>query len=285
MNSSFPLVNAELSPLNYLFLQKYVYSSSGIVLDENKRYLVEARLLPLVRQAGLASLNALCELMLRKPSDPVGRLVVDAMTTNETLFFRDANLFETLRLQILPALFARAGKRKVRIWSAAASTGQEAYSLAMLLLEAGHTQADVEIVGTDISHRVIERARAGIYNKFELERGVSPALQARYFAVCEGGWQMRDVARRMTRFEQLDLRGELRSLGCFDLVLCRNVLIYFDLATKQQILTNLLSTFHDGALLSLGVSETSINIHRELGREMVGQYVFYSRSATGARRT
>ncbi len=270
---------ARLTAANYSFLQRYVYSASGIVLDESKQYLLEARLLPLAQKSGAASLNGLSELLLARPADPLGTLVVEAMTTNETLFFRDAAFFEVVRTHLLGEIFAaaRAARRKVRLWSAAASTGQEAYSLAMLLLEAGYTSTEVEIVGTDLSSAVLERARTGSYSQFEVNRGLVPALLAKYFAANGREWRIHEAARRMVHFEQMDLRGSLAHLGRFDLVLCRNVLIYFDQQTKDRILDNMHAALHPGGLLTLGYAEMLRHGHSGLARRAVGSCIFYAR--------
>lgn len=157
-----PLAAPVLSRTGYAHLQKFIYAESGIALHADKQYLLESRLLPILKQESIASLDALAILLTGKPTSRLRRLVVEAMTTHETLFFRDTTMFEALRKEVLPGLFSKGREnRKLRIWSAAASSGQEAYSLAMLALELGKGTSDVEILGTDLSTQVLERAREG----------------------------------------------------------------------------------------------------------------------------
>ncbi len=272
-----------LTQLNFAFLQKYVYSASGIVLDESKQYLLEARLLPLVEQSKLRSLNALSELLAARLTDPLGRLVVEAMTTNETLFFRDPACFEAIRLHVLPELFKTMHPpHKLRIWSAASSSGQEAYSLAMLLLESGRTQRDVEIVGTDLSTQVLARAREGSYTLFETNRGLTESMLSRYFVRKGQDWQIKEAAKKMVCFQQLNLRSSFEKLGTFDLILCRNVLIYFDTATKADIIGRMTPLLNDGGLLTLGATESILSVKSVLQRKQVGHCTFYTRGSGGA---
>ena len=267
---------ATLSPLNYAILQRYIYAESGIVIEDGKQYLLEARLLPLLREHNLESLDALALHLSSKPASALARLVIEAMTTNETLFFRDVAMFDALRLHVLPAIFAGVAKhRKVRVWSAAASTGQEAYSIAMLLLEMGKSGRDVEIVGTDLSTQVLARAREGRYPQFEINRGLPASYLMKYFARSGLDWQLQDQVRSMVRFEPLDLRRDFRSLGTFDLILCRNVLIYFDLPTKTRIVGSVHGLLAPGAMLALGCAETILNIHGGFKRVAYGTSAFY----------
>lgn len=266
---------AGLSAGNYAFLQKFIYNESGIVVDGDKQYLLDSRLQPIVRDAKLKSLNELTELLAAQPNHILGSRVVDAMTTNETLFFRDRQFFEALRTDVFPELFSRVRGRKVRIWSAASSTGQEAYSVAMMLLDMGKTSADFEIVGTDISRNALERARSGCYIQFEVNRGLPAPLLIKHFTQKGTEWQMHENVRSLAKFSQADLRQNLRALGMFDLVLCRNVLIYFDDATKQGILSNLARQMSPGAFLALGCSESTIGLRCELERQMMARSAFY----------
>ena len=266
-----------ISPGSYAFLQNYIHAESGIVIDADKRYLLESRLMPVLRDAKLGSLDELTAKLASKSSPSLGRLVIEAMTTHETLFFRDPVVFEGLREHVLPAMLKRAaGARKVRIWSAAASTGQEAYSLAMLLLEMGRSPSEFEIVGTDISAQVLERARAGRYGQFDVKRGLKESLLKAYFDRCDHEWQVKEHVRKLVRFQQLDLRGELQSLGSFDLVLCRNVLIYFDTKTKRRIVESIRRCLEPEGVLGFGCAETIINIHDGLHRKVNGLFTCYS---------
>ena len=266
----------EIFSENYLFLQQHVYSQSGIVLEENKHYLFESRLAPIVRRLGLDSINDLCAL-IRATSEPaVGRQVVEAMTTNETYFFRDPAHYEAIRTVLLPRLKEERRETKtLRFWSAAASTGQEAYSLAMLLLEMGLGNWNISIVGTDLSTAVLERARAGKYLQIEVNRGLPAPLLVKYFKREGLEWQLKDEVRRMVRFEQDDLRRGSSVMGPFDLVFCRNVLIYFDVDTKRKILARIRQCLAPGGHLLLGGSETTLNLDERFVRRPVGAAMLY----------
>jgi chemotaxis protein methyltransferase CheR len=271
------MTSSELSTQGYTFLQTYIQRESGIVLDEDKHYLIESRLLPIVREEKLASLDELCGQLASGRRPTLATRVIDAMTTNETLFFRDPSIFEALRTAILPELMAGvAGKRKLRIWSAASSTGQEAYSIAITLLEAGCQAQDVEIIGTDLSETALERARVGRYVQFEVNRGLSAPLLTRYFSRSGLEWQISDQVRSMASFQKIDLRGSLAALGTCDLVLCRNVLIYFNADTKSQILGSIAQTLIPGGFLVLGCAETLIGVNHGYQRRVVGQSTFYT---------
>jgi chemotaxis protein methyltransferase CheR len=230
-----------------------------------------------VRDENLLSLDLLCKRLAENKSPALSRQVVEAMTTNETLFFRDIGMFEGLKTEIIPALFEAArGKRKVRIWSAASSTGQEAYSIAMLLLEQGIGPHQVEIVGTDLAQGVLNKAASGKYLQFEVSRGLPSTYLAKYFSKTGLDWQLSSEVRNMVRFQQLDLRSNLDSMGPCDLVLCRNVLIYFDIETKKAILSAIKRTLAPGGCLILGCAETVINLDNSFHRKMASSSVFYS---------
>lgn len=267
------------SPKSYAFLQQLIRSESGIVVDEDKQYLLENRLLPVAKRHGLDSLDSLSAALASRAGVDLRLGVIEAMTTNETLFFRDSGLFEALRLNIFPALIARLrGTRRLRIWSAAASTGQEAYSLAMMMLDIGQTPADVEIIGTDIATHVLDRARKGRYGQFEVSRGLPSSFLVRYFKRAGLDWEVNDAVKKLVRFQQLDLRKDLRSLGTFDLILCRNVLIYFDAPTKSSILDAVRKQLAPEGMLALGCAETVINVHSGFQRRTFSQAAFYTRS-------
>ncbi len=267
----------KIHPDNYRFLQEHIRRQSGIVLDDGKDYLVEARLLPVALDHGLVSLDDLCH-RLRQLSDvSLQRKVVEAMTTNETYFFREPTHFEALRKHVLPALMeARRKEQKLSIWSAAASTGQEAYSLAMLLCEMGLGSWDVRIVGTDISSNVLDRASAGVYNQVEIERGLPEALRSKYCARrADDSWEISPSLRRMTAFQLLDLRYNVCALGRFDIVFCRNVLIYFDPITKSRIVEDIHSALNPGGHLFLGGSEVSLSVGPGFKRVVAGDATFF----------
>jgi chemotaxis protein methyltransferase CheR len=268
---------AELCPESYRFLQDMVYRESGIVLDGDKRYLLEARLTPIVQQLRLGDLNDLCA-MLGRPLDHavLKRQVVEAMTTNETFFFRDSAQYDALRSVVIPSLIAqRQDTRKMSFWSAASSSGQEAYSLAMMLLEMGLGDWRIRIEGTDLSTQMAERASNGRYLQIEVNRGLPIAYLVKYFTRMGLEWQLKDEARRMVDFSTCDLRQSMSARGPFDVVFCRNVLIYFDVESKRKILDQLHGTLFRGGYLLLGGSETTLNLTDRFERKVFGQTVFY----------
>lgn len=256
-----------MSP-GFQVLAQIVRDQSGIVLTADKSYLVESRLRPVARKYDFPSVEALAE-SLRAWRDAIKiNDVVDAMTTNESFFFRDNYPFHALRERLLPRLAkARAQTRRLRIWSAAASSGQEAYSIAMLLAEwrppppgCALDNWAIEILGTDISREMIERARAGIYAQHEIERGLSAALREKYFTRAGDKWRIVEPIRRIVRFEQRNLLHDNANLGVFDVVFCRNVLIYFDLPTKARVLAAIARMMPDDGCLVLGGAETILGI-------------------------
>jgi chemotaxis protein methyltransferase CheR len=267
---------AEIKPENYKFLQEQVHSLAGIVLEHDKHYLFESRLAPIVRQLGLGSINDLCALLQATSETGVSRQVVEAMTTNETYFFRDPAHYDAIRTVLLPALKEeRRSTRKMRFWSAASSTGQEAYSLAMLLIENGLIDWNIQILGTDFSSLVLERARSGKYQQIEVNRGLPATLLVKYFRRSGVDWQVSEAVRKMANFETIDLRESMRALGPFDLVFCRNVMIYFDAETKSKILKELHSTLFRGGWLLLGGVETAFGVEQWFEKRIVGTATVY----------
>ncbi len=267
---------AALDPTNYRFLQEYVYRESGIVLDHDKQYLIEARLVPIVTREKLGSLNDLCALLRTVNSSAVKQQVVDSMTTNETQFFREMAHYDALRTEVIPRLVEqRQGLRRMTFWSAASSTGQEAYSLAIMLLEMGLGAWNIQILGTDLSTKVLERARSGRFPQIEVNRGLPVQYLLKYFTRAGLEWQLKDEVRRMVRFEGFDLRRSMRAMGPFDVVFCRNVMIYFDAATKKKILADIRGTLFGGGYLLLGGSETTLGLDEAYQRTAIGKTVFY----------
>lgn len=272
----FPPDFAEISRENYVFLQQHVYRTSGIVLDEHKRYLLEARLLPIVRKENMRTINDLCALLRATGPGRVFQEVAEAMTTNETLFFRDSSPFKIMFECLLPPLIEERKKtRRLTLWSAAASSGQEAYSLAMLLMEAGLEEWKIDILGTDLSEKVLARAREASYTQIEVNRGLSAARLVKYFNRKGLEWQVKDELRNIVRFQTFDLRQSMRSLGPFDFVLCRNVLIYFDTETKKKILREIEGTLHTDGYLLLGAAETTMNLIDSFERCPIEGATFY----------
>lgn len=269
---------AEISTENYQFLQQQVYRASGIVLDDTKQYLLEARLLPIIRREKLGGLNDLCALMRATARPEIAQEITEAMTTNETFFFRDLTPFNALRNTILPRLKAEKKlSRVLRLWSAASSSGQEAYSLAMLLLESGFEDFRIDILGTDLSEKMIERARAGRYIQIEVNRGLPAPYLVKYFDRKGLEWQLKEVVRRMVRFQQFDLRQPMTPLGTFDIVFCRNVLIYFDLDTRKKVLNQIEGTLASGACLFLGAAETTMNLTTAFEYKSADGAIFYQK--------
>ena len=250
-----------MTPLEYDFLRKSLKERSGLVLSADKQYLVESRLLPIARKSGLANLGELVAALRRGDNECLMTMVVEAMTTNETFFFRDKIPFENFRTAILSSLLAaRRASRCIRIWSAAASTGQEPYSLAMTLKELEDTLAGwrIEIVATDLAGGVLQKAQAGIYSQFEVQRGLPIQLLIKYFSKVGDMWQIAPELRAMVKFRQLNLLADFSSLGAFDLIFCRNVLIYFDQDTKTNVLNRLGRLAAADGYLVLGAAETVV---------------------------
>ena len=270
------LQSEAISPENYAYLQTYIYRESGIVLDNTKHYLIESRLAPLVQRERLSTLNDLCALMRGVEGTRLRRDVVEAMTTNETLFFRDSVLFDAITKSVLPEIIERRKlTRSISIWSAAASSGQEAYSLALLLLELGLQGWNIRIFGTDINTQIIDRARIGRYMQIEVNRGLPARYLVKYFHRVGLEWQIKDEVRRMVEFAQFDLRQKMTNMGPFDLVLCRNVLIYFDTETKRKILGEIRGVLAQKGLLVLGSAETTMNLDDRFIRRPIDQATFY----------
>jgi chemotaxis protein methyltransferase CheR len=250
-----------VTPLEYDFLRKLLKERSGLDLSSDKQYLVESRLIPLARKAGLADIAELVQ-KIRTGAGALTSDVVEAMTTNETFFFRDKIPFDHLRQTVLPALVqARANRRSLRIWCAAASTGQEPYSIAMCVREfAGLAGWRVEIVATDLSQEVLEKSKAGIYSQFEVQRGLPIQLLVRYFTQVGELWQLNADIRAMVQHRQLNLLEEFSHVGTFDVIFCRNVLIYFDQETKAGVFERLARSIEPDGVLTLGAAESVVGI-------------------------
>ena len=249
---------------DFRYLRELVERLSGICIEDGREYLFEARLAALARQHGFASLSELVEhLRATKTPGSVHRAAVEALATQETSFFRDGHPYEALRKVVLPELLARrAATRRLHIWSAAASTGQEPFSLAILLRE--HfpqlSNWDVKIIATDLSESALERARAGNFNRAEAARGLTPALLAKYFREDAAGVQVREEVRRAVEFRSFNLIGSWSELPQFDLILLRNVLIYFGPNTKRAVLEKTRAQLKPDGYLLLGAAETTLHV-------------------------
>jgi len=251
-----------MTPLDYDYLRKCLKQRSGLVLTADKQYLVESRLLPLARKAGLVNLTALVN-QLKRGDEAMMTAVVEAMATNESFFFRDKVPFYHFTSIIMPALLAaRRSTRTVRIWCAAASTGQEPYSLAMCLKEMEGDLAGwrIELLASDLSGQALEKTREGLYTQFEVQRGLPIQFLVRYFKQTRELWQIAPEIRAMVKFRQLNLLSDFSHLGIFDLIFCRNVLIYFDQDTKIDIFRRLAKSTESDGFLALGAAETVVGL-------------------------
>jgi chemotaxis protein methyltransferase CheR len=244
-------------------LAEFLQTRSGLVLTPDKMYLVETRLGPLMKREGLPDLSALVSRVKAALTSPIANEVVELMTTNETLFFRDGKPFEHLKDKVWPRMAATRGPSgTIRVWSAACSTGQEAYSIAMSALDNAAVLGGcrVEILGTDIARDVLKRAEQGRYSQFEVQRGLPIAMLMRYFRKEGADWQIKDSVRAMVRWREWNLLHSPEPLGRFDVVFLRNVLIYFDQATKARVLDQVASVLAPDGVLYLGGAETVLGV-------------------------
>jgi chemotaxis protein methyltransferase CheR len=251
-----------VTPPDYEYLRKLLKDQSGLDLSADKQYLIESRLLPLARKSGVPGISELVQKMKAGSASLVTQ-VVEAMTTNETFFFRDKVPFDHFRqLIMLEILKARASRKSVRIWCAAGSTGQEPYSLAMCLKEMGAALAGwrTEIIATDLSQEVLEKSKAGIYSQFEVQRGLPIQMLVKYFKQTGEFWQINADIRAMVQHRQLNLLHDFSQLGTFDVIFCRNVLIYFDQDTKINIFNRLHRLTEPDGFLVLGAAETVVGL-------------------------
>lgn len=245
------------------FVRQLVRERAAIVLEEGKQYLVDNRLSQLARREGLASAQDVIDRLRAAPAGPLQRKVIEAMTTTETLFFRDTKPYEALRNTIIPELVRlRAAERRLQIWSCACSSGQEPYSLGMLMREHFPALAawNLRILATDISTEMLARSRAGRYSQLEVNRGLPIAYLMKYFEQAGLDWQIRGDLRKMIEFRELNLAGPWSAMQPTDLVMLRNVLIYFDIETKRQILAKIRKILRPGGFLLLGTAETTVNL-------------------------
>ncbi|BAF86663.1 protein-glutamate O-methyltransferase [Azorhizobium caulinodans ORS 571] len=252
-----------ISAADYEFFKKYLKQHSGLILSDDKHYLLESRLVPLLRKFEIADFGRLAAVLRDNSSSAVAEAVIEAMTTNESLFFRDKTPFEVFTSIMLPKLHAaRSPSAPLRIWCAAASTGQEPYSLAMTLKENPHLVGSrrVEIFCTDLSNEVLERAASGRYNQFEVQRGLPIQMLMKYFKKVDDMWEISPQLKTMMTFRKLNLLNPFVGLGTFDIVFCRNVLIYFDAPTKTDILNRLAKVTAADGYLVLGGAETVMGL-------------------------
>ena len=254
-----------MTPADYVYLCGVLKQQSGLMLTNDKQYLVESRLLPLAGTLGLGGVVDLIQ-KIKAGDKVVLSHVVEAMTTNETFFFRDKTPFEALQNGVMPELLNnRTGRPTLRIWCAAASTGQEPYSIAMIMkdLELRLGGRRVEIVATDVSNEVLTKSKAGCYSHFEVQRGLPIKMLMQHFKQKGEVWQINDDIRSMVQFRQLNLLHDFSHLGVFDVIFCRNVLIYFDQPRKTEILGRLAKSLAPDGYLALGAAETVIGLTNE----------------------
>jgi chemotaxis protein methyltransferase CheR len=266
-----------MKPEDFDFIAQILKKRSGLVVAKDKLYLLESRLLPLARKRGIADMHELVASIRRFPDEILLRDITEAMTTNESFFFRDTRPFDQFRNHTLPALLkSRASQKYIRIWCAAASTGQEPYSLAMILKEEAYKLSGyrVEILATDLSREVLERARQGIYNQFEVQRGLPATMLNKYFKKVGNEWQISADIRSMVTYREFNLLNSMASLGKFDVIFCRNVLIYFDQETKGIVLNNIARLLPEDGFLYLGGTETILGV-TEAFKQTPGQRSIY----------
>jgi chemotaxis protein methyltransferase CheR len=252
-------MSSAISKEDYARFQTFLEDACGITLGENKQYLIASRLNPLLAEYRIATLGALIERLQRAPRSDLYERIVDAMTTNETLWFRDAFPFEILKQVLLPEQ-ARARAPGLRLWSAACSSGQEPYSISMSIEEylrasPGALANNVQIVATDLSPSMLETARAGLYDAAAMARGLSDERRRLFFGERHGRWQVRDEVKRRVSFREHNLLASFEPLGKFQMIFCRNVLIYFSAELKRDILARLSACLHPGGYLFLGAAE------------------------------
>jgi chemotaxis protein methyltransferase CheR len=266
-----------MKPEDFQFISQMIKQRSGLVLGQDKLYLLESRLMPVARKKGMKGLDDLIAVLRTNREEALARDVTEAMTTNESFFFRDIKPFELFRDNVLPELLKnRAAKKSFRIWCAASSSGQEPYTLAMILKEEAAKLAGwrYEIVATDISTEMLNKAKAGLYSQFEVQRGLPVQLLMKYFKKQGDLWQIDAALRGMVQYKEFNLLGDPKVLGHFDVVYCRNVLIYFDQATKGVVLGHIADLLASDGVLFLGGAETVLGISSRF-KPTVGQRGVY----------
>ena len=248
---------------DFEYIAQLLYQRSGLVITQEKAYLLESRLNPVARKWDLDGIDALIGALRSKKDEKLMVDVTEAMTTNESFFFRDNRPFDQFKDIVLPHMLeARAARKQIRIWSAACSSGQEPYTLAMILKEEAARLAGwkIEIVATDLSTEILNKAKEGLYSQFEVQRGLPITLLMKYFAQEGEKWRISEDVRRMVTYKTFNLLENPSTLGHFDIVFCRNVLIYFDQQTKGQVLGRIAQIMPADGFLYLGGAETVLGI-------------------------
>jgi len=276
-----------MTPQTFEWVRQLVLVRSAIILEDGKQYLVESRLGPVARQFGFPGIDEFVSSMASTSFGTMHRACVEAMTTNETSFFRDNHPFESIRKVILPDIIARRKlTRQMNIWCGAASSGQESYSVAMLMREHFPELRDwrISFIATDLSNAILAKARSGRYSQLEVNRGLPAPLLVKYFTKDGADWVIKEEIRKMVDFRELNLIEKWPPMPQMDLVMMRNVLIYFDIETKRSILRNVRQLMAPGAYLMLGGAETTIGIDDQFERVQVDKGVAYRQLTTGAKR-
>jgi len=276
-----------ISSEDFELLRRIVKTRSGLTLSPDKAYLLENRLMAVARKWGMNDIEGLAATVRDATNEELLREITEAMTTNETLFFRDQTPFDQLEKVVLPRLLAaRESRRHIRIWSAGCSSGQEPYSIAMVAKQLGSVLNDwrIEIVATDISRAMLDKARAGLYTQFEVQRGLPIAMLMKYFTQAGDKWELDAGIRAMVDFDEFNLLNDPSPLGRFDVVFCRNVLIYLDQPTKARVLENICTLMPDDGILYMGGAETVMGVTEQFQpvSEHRGMYAKIGRSTAGS---
>lgn len=262
----------------FLFFCELVKRNSGIHLEKGKEYLIKARLSDVAQTLGCSNFTDFYQRVKSNPTSDIIDKIIEAITTPETCFFRDISPFEALKTHILPEIAKRKKKVKsLRIWSAASSTGQEAYSVAMAIQDMGDLFKDwnVHILGTDISNRVLKIARSANYSKHEISRGMPVTLLSKYFKENSNEWALDEEIKRMVDFKKFNLFDGFSGFGMFDIIFCRNVLIYFETSAKKSILDRMSQNLDRNGFLVLGSTETVFGITKSYERKSFGRFACY----------
>ena len=257
-----------MKPRDFDYLRTLLKSASGLVLTDDKQYLIESRLLPVAKKLKFETIDAMVEELRRSEASSLKNQIVEAMTINESFFFRDKTPFDNFENIMLPNLIeSKKTQKHIRIWSAAASTGQEAYSLSMILQEhAAELEGwRIEIIGTDLCSEALEKAKAGIYSQFEVQRGMPVKYLVKNFKQVGSMWQLNSKIRSTVQYRQFNLLNSFNLLGRFDIIFCRNVLIYFDKETKSDIIARMAKQTNPNCYLVLGASETLVGLNDSFG--------------------
>jgi chemotaxis protein methyltransferase CheR len=288
MNGALPSNGSTpISSIDFNYIRALVYRESSIVLDDSKTYLVNSRLLPIAREAGFSSVGPLISLLQSRPFGDLHQRVVEAVATTETSFFRDIHPFTALRDHVIPELvqLRQGGSRTLNIWSAACSSGQEPHSIAMILKDKFPQLCDwdLQLLASDISRSMLARARQGTYTQLEVNRGLPAPYLVRFFSQNEDSWQLDRGVREMFRFFEQNIAADWKALPPIDLLVMRNVLIYFDVSTRRKILNKVKEVLRPGGYLLLGSAETTLNLDETFARVRVGRAIFYQLSKGGAK--